>query len=266
MHNRYLVNWPPQELPGYAAIAVSVLGVVVSEGFLFIDAVVFGLLAHLGTILFITFSYHNFETERDVLGAILIIPVFRFVQAGMPVLTETTLVWLLVVYAPFLLGLAWYLWSNPSLDIGWIGRPFTFALYLPIVLALGFLLATVEFQIIQAEALIPLWEPQEVLILAVIMFGLVSLTEELIFRGILQRVITDRFGAPSGVAIASLLYGVVHSVYGSLPEIGFAIAVGLILGSIYHVTEGLTLVVIVHGLVNVLVFGMFPLLGPLLVL
>lgn len=266
MINRHLVDWSPRQLPGYAAVAVSVLGIVVSEGFLFNDAVVFGLLAHLGTILFITFSYHHFERERDVLGAILIVPVFRFVQAGMPVLTETTLVWLVLVYAPFLLGLAWYLWSNPSLDIGWIGRPFTFALYLPIVLALSFLLASVEFQIIQPEALIPLWEPQEVLILAVVMFGLVSLTEELIFRGILQRVIADRFGAPSGIAIASLLYGLVHSVYGVLPEIGFAIVVGLILGAIYHATESLTLVVIVHGLVNVLVFGMFPLLGPYLVL
>lgn len=265
MLNRHPVDLPRQQLPAYAAIGVSVLGVVISESFLFNDAVVYGLFAHLTTIVFITFAYHHLEAERDVLGAILIVPVFRFVNIGVPILTDTTLLWLPFVYAPFLLGLGWYLWSNPSLDVGWVGRPFTFVLSLPIVLALSFLLASVEFQIIQPEALIPLWVPQNILVLAVIMFGLVSLVEELIFRGILQGVIVDRFGAPAGIAIASLLYGAVHSVYGSPPEIGFALAVGLILGSIYHLTDSLTLVVIGHGLLNVLVFGMFPLLGPFLV-
>lgn len=265
MFNRHLAEFPTHQLPGLGVVAGAVLGVLVSEGFIFHDAVTYGLVAHLLTIVFATFGYQLFETERDVLGAILIIPVFRFVNLGVPVLIDTTLLWLPFVYAPFLLGLVWYLRSNPSLDIGWIGRPFTFVLYLPIVTALSFLLASIEFQIIRPESLIPIWVPQNVLVLAVIMFGLVSITEELIFRGILQGTLVERFGWPAGITVASLLFGAVHAGYGSPPEIGFAVGTGLLFGSIYHVTDSLSLVVIAHGLLNVLVFATFPLLGPLVV-
>lgn len=240
----------------------AVLGILGAETLLFHDIVFYGLVTHLAAIVFCTLALHWFETERDVLNALVLIPVFRIVNLGIPILTDLTLVWLLLVYAPFLPCLFWYAGALTSIKIGWVGRPLEFVLLLPIVTALGVLLASVEFQILQPEALIPVWHPQNLLVMTVVMTFFVALVEELMFRGIVQGALVDRYGAAFGILVASLLFGATHAGYGSPDEIAFAIGMGLVLGITYHLSRSLAAVVIAHGLVNVLVFAVYPHLGP----
>lgn len=215
------------------------------------------------TIAFCTIALTRFGTEEEVLGAIVLIPIFRLVNLGVPVVIEATLLWLPLIYGPFIPGLLWYVRSSP-VDIAWLRRPVVFALYLPIVVALSGLLASVEFEIIAPESLIPVWHLQNLLVLSVVMFVFVSVVEELIFRGLVQGTLVDRFGSVAGIVIASLLFGATHAGYSSGLEIGFAFGVGLFFGVVYQRSKSLVLVIIAHGLLNVLVFGVFPLLGPAL--
>lgn len=262
MRQRFEIGPARPYLRSVFVLVPAVSGVVGAEAFLFVDAVFYGLVTHLITIVFCTLGLHWFEAEHEVLSAMLVIPVFRIVNLGIPIVTDVTLIWLVMVYGPLLPGVFWYARSMTATDIGWIGRPIDFLLFVPIAAALGVLLASVEFQILQPEALIPVWHPQNVIVLAVVMTLFVALVEELMFRGIVQGSLVDRYGTVFGILVASLLFGVTHAGYGSPNEIGFAFGMGLLLGVVYHVSDSLSAIVIAHGVLNVLVFGVYPHLGP----
>ncbi|WP_292387699.1 CPBP family intramembrane glutamic endopeptidase, partial [Methanosarcina sp. UBA5] len=84
------------------------------------------------------------------------------------------------------------------------------------------------------------------------------LVEELIFRSILQTRLEDALGVKEAVLIAGLLFGLMHSGYGTFHEVLYTGFVGLLIGFIFYKTRSLPFVVIVHGLVNVFLFGVLP--------
>lgn len=122
-------------------------------------------------------------------------------------------------------------------------------------------LAEIEYGIITPAPLIPSLELRQVAVLAVVMVGFVGFVEELLFRGVLQRVLERRLGMLPGLLLASALFGLMHSVYGSPMAILFASVVGLLFGVLYDVTDSLVLVSVTHGLMNVFLFGIIPLTG-----
>lgn len=74
--------------------------------------------------------------------------------------------------------------------------------------------------------------------------GLSSLGEELLFRGLLVPV--------AGVVPAALLFGVAHQIKGPSRWVwaGWATAVGLMLGSVFALTGSLVGPLLAHGIVN----------------
>lgn len=262
--NKYLRNLSlPGGIQPAAIVGIPIIGIMVSETLLFYDQISLSLLGHITVIIYCTLGIRVFQDGREILGGLVLISIFRLVNLATPVITTSTLLWLPAIYGPFLPGLLWYVRSNRTYSVRWIGRPLKFVLYIPIVVGLTVILAPIEYFILQPESLIPLWVPRNVLVLSVIMVFFVSLVEEIIFRGILQGALVNRYGVMSGILVMSLLFGVSHAGFASTNEIGFAIAVGIIFGTIYHVTDSLFLPVLSHGLLNVLVFGLFPLQGAL---
>jgi membrane protease YdiL (CAAX protease family) len=49
-----------------------------------------------------------------------------------------------------------------------------------------------------------------------------------------------------------------HSGYGSMVEIFYAFLVGFIIGYMFYKTRSLPLVTMVHGFINVFLFGVIP--------
>jgi membrane protease YdiL (CAAX protease family) len=96
------------------------------------------------------------------------------------------------------------------------------------------------------------------LTLVIIMFVFVGLVEELIFRSILQTKLQQSIGMGSGLLVASALFGIMHSGYGSVYELLFATAAGLIIGYLYQKTGSLPFVTVIHGTINVLLLGVLP--------
>lgn len=84
------------------------------------------------------------------------------------------------------------------------------------------------------------------------------LLEEFLFRGIIQKNLVRRFGPLGGIAIASVLFGLIHLVP---QQIVYASCLGLILGTVYHLTGSLNSAITLHfvnnGLTSLLhmVFG-----------
>lgn len=122
-------------------------------------------------------------------------------------------------------------------------------------------LAEIEYGIITPAPLVPSLDPSQIAVLAVVMIGFVGFVEELLFRGILQQVLERRLGLVPGLVLASGIFALMHSGYGVRMELAFAGGIGLLFGVLYDLTDSLVLVAVMHGLLNVLVFGVIPLNG-----
>jgi hypothetical protein len=86
---------------------------------------------------------------------------------------------------------------------------------------------------------------------------LLGLTEELIFRGILQRSIekVDPFFA---IVLSALAFGAMHSVWVKPLEYVFTTYVGIILAVIYYRTRSLAIPVATHTVINFVLFQIIP--------
>lgn len=82
----------------------------------------------------------------------------------------------------------------------------------------------------------------------------VGLKEEIVFRGLLQNLLSDRWGKPAAIFLAALLFVAYH--IGTIPPTAFAygqaLICGLILGVIYAHTRSLWTVIWLHTLYDAL--------------
>lgn len=90
---------------------------------------------------------------------------------------------------------------------------------------------------------------------------LTCVAEEAFFRGFIQQSLSKRFGWITGVAIASLLFGLAH-IGGGLLLVAFAALAGVGYGLAYHYSSRLWVAVLFHFLFNFahLVFFTYPIM------
>jgi len=87
----------------------------------------------------------------------------------------------------------------------------------------------------------------------------VAPAEELLFRGVVQGLFRRAYGVVPAILLASALFGVAHWLAltgaGRLTYIAIAAVLGLVLGTVYELTENLAVPVVIHGLWNAFLFG-----------
>jgi len=95
--------------------------------------------------------------------------------------------------------------------------------------------------------------------------------EELLFRGVVQGTLRERFGPVPAIATASVLFGVAHaltlsgSIEGRLVYMAAIAVIGLVLGGLYEYTDNLTVPALVHGAYDATLFALIYVLttyGP----
>ena len=125
----------------------------------------------------------------------------------------------------------------------------------------GLLFGYLERLIIQPPAITPdlslaaVWWPA----LSLLLFT--GLSEELLFRGLLQTAAVKSLGAWWGILYISLLFGVMHIGWQSALDVVFVTVVGLFFGWVVHRTGSIFGVTIAHGLTNIMLFIVLPHLG-----
>lgn len=205
------------------------------------------------------------DEQLAVFQGYALLPVFRLVNLGMPMVVDTTIVWLPLVYGPLLPAGVLIALTTDSVDLhaGWRAA----VLGVPLWLVVSALLAELEYAILAPAPLAPsATDGAAVAVLGLVIIGAVGVVEELLFRGLLQQALVGELGPWPGVVVTSLVYGMMHSGYGLAAEIGFAVCFGLAIGLVYHRTDSLVAVAVVHGLTNVFLFGVIPYRGPVLAL
>lgn len=245
-------------------VVAIVTSILVTESLLYFgvfDGALWGYL-----LLFVAFTLAPLVTGRtattDVFRAFTLVPLFRLLNLGLPVFIASTLAWLPLVYGPVLLA-AYVLQDDLSAVELPTGRDVGVALlFLPAVLVGAILLGTLEYAIVDPAPVVESLALNELFLLVVVMVVFAGFVEEFVFRGILQRTIEAHSGRMAGIILSSLVFGAMHSSLQLPGEIVFGIGMGVVFAVLYDVTDNLVLITLLHGALNVFLFGVFPILGP----
>lgn len=219
------------------------------------------------TLLLLVLSFSIAVTKkhelRKIYQALLLLIIFRLVNFSMPIFFEKNLYSFVFIYAPLAIPISLavthqeviYEKMRDTLRKIWI--------YLPLSVLIGFAFGQAEYMLIGARELIPDLSLTNLLILIIIMVFIVGLIEEIIFRSILQTSLEGLFGSFMGIFLSSLLFGIMHSVYGTSYEMLYSFFVGGFLGYLFYKTRSLPLLVMIHGSMNVFLFGVLPHVGSI---
>jgi membrane protease YdiL (CAAX protease family) len=245
-------------------VAIPIAAIVMAELFLYMGEPQTGITLHVIILMGITLS-SIWVRESHVsfsLQALMLLPILRLLNISMPVFSETTLYLYIFIYTPLLIPI-YFITRHQKITLKQEG--FTLDklyFYIPLALVIGYLIGVAEWYTISAGNLIPDLSLKSILQLSFIMIFFVGFVEELIFRSLLQTRLQASFGMEKGLVLASLLFGMMHSGYGTPYELLLTASAGLILGYMFQKTGSLALVSVTHGSVNVFLFGFMPFLGP----
>lgn len=264
MFQRGKILWRLLESPRSTrmALTIPVFGILGSEVLLYHGLVPLALGGHLLTLVVGTLALVQFPGAISQFQALLLVSAFRLVNLGMPIFVEPTFYWLPLVYGSFLPAVLLVARTDAAVEIkpGWR----TAVLGFPALAVASVLLAETEYAILQPAPLVPNSDVASLAILGLLMVVFVGPVEEVLYRGILQGALEERFGSVFGLVLTSLLFAAMHAGFRSLPEVGFAFAFGLLAGVYYRFSDSLVSIAVVHGLLNLLLFAYYPLFGPLL--
>ena len=95
-------------------------------------------------------------------------------------------------------------------------------------------------------------------VIAILLFFVTGPSEELYWRGYLQRNLMVRFGQWQGWLLATTIYAAVHIWSFNFMLIGAAAVAGAFWGAMYWRFKNLTPVIISHSVWSMVIFAVFP--------
>jgi len=240
--------------------AIPVLCITTAELLIFSGRMGAAVWIHIGTLVALSLS-NMFIKDREVhkiYQALMLLPVLRLINLSMPIFFETTLYTFILVYGPLAIPVVFIvIYQKHSVEQIGISMK-NIGTYMILSVPLGFLLGLGEYMTIRTGYLIPDLTFENLLKLTIIMVFFVGLVEELIFRSILQTRLEEALNVQEALLITSLLFGLMHSGYGTFHEIFYTSFVGFIMGLIFYKTRSLPFIAVLHGFVNVFLFGILP--------
>jgi membrane protease YdiL (CAAX protease family) len=199
--------------------------------------------------------------KKNVLQSLLLLLMLRMINLAMPQFFTLSLLSYPMVYGVMFIPV-YYITRHQNITSLEIGIHFRrWYLYLPAALVIGAAIALLEFRILQPTSLILNLKLQNILQIVVVMFVFVAAVEELIFRSILQTRLEKVIGSYQAVFLTAFLFGIMHAGYGIVSEVIFATFIGAVLGFIFLKTRSFPFILVIHGTVNVLVFGILPIIS-----
>jgi membrane protease YdiL (CAAX protease family) len=123
---------------------------------------------------------------------------------------------------------------------------------------IGLILGVCEYFILHPPALVPSASWFNIAMGVFILFVFTGFLEELIFRSLLQVTGVQLFGG-TAIWIISILFGILHIGYFSTFDVVFAASVGLFFGYFALKTRSILGVSLAHGITNVTLYIILPL-------
>ena len=245
-------------------IVLPILGIAAGELMMFLNHEFIGLAIHVINLqlisLFIIFGRFSLSL-KNVFQSLILLLLMRIINLSMPQIFTITLLWYPLIYGVMFIPI-YIIIKNQQIQLKELGMDFgMLRIYLPAALLIGFGMALLEYRILQPVSLIENIRFSNLVLITIVMFVFVGAVEELMFRSILQTRLENVLGLKSGLILSSFLFGIMHANYGSVNEILFAVFFGIILGYIFQKTRSFPFIVSIHGITNVFLFGILPILS-----
>lgn len=262
---RRLVDWYAKRdisVPRLAVPGAPLALLLASEGAFHVGADAAGLTGHALVVLGSLWLLSQVEDWTDALTAVALLAALRLVSAAMPPFLPTPLGRTALVYAPFLPVVALGWWRRAGL-IAVANRQVTLRA-LPAVVVSALVFAQLQFLAAPPEPLVPTLGPADLALATLVVVPVVALVEETLFRGLLQRSLGAELGPVAAVGATALVFGVMRAGDGPAAGVLVAVLLGVALGALYEVTEGLLPVVVLNGLATLLYVTYLALTGGFL--
>jgi len=188
-------------------------------------------------------------------------PMIRLVSLTMPLARFRVIYWYLVTSIPLLVAaflIAWvagYTRKQIGVTRGNVGIQF-------LVGTSGLAFGWIEYLILRPERQAEALTLASLFVPALILMVCTGFSEELIFRGIMQRAAVESFGKMGWLYVAGI-FAMMHMGHASWVDIPFVFGVSLFFSWGVSKTGSILGVSIAHGLTNVVLFLILPLLQPL---
>lgn len=240
--------------------AIPVLCISLAEILIFLGDVGIAVIVHIGGLIALSLSniYVNDPEIQKIHQALMLLPILRLINLSMPIFFDTTLYTFVFIYGTLAIPAAVIIiYQKHSLEQIGVSMK-NIGLYMVLSVPLSFILGLGEYLTIKAEYIIPDLTFENLLKLTIIMVFFVGLIEELIFRSILLTRLAQVLSISESLLITSLLFGLMHSGYGTSYEIFYTTFVGFLMGLTFYKTKSLPFITVLHGFINVFLFGILP--------
>ena len=235
-----------------------ILLILIGEGLLFAGYQVLGVGVQAFNIVVVAIILATLHAERmQLVEALALISVFRVVNLSFALVSTVTIYWLATIYGVMYLPIIAIIihekmsWNDLGLDN--VRRS---VLLLPLGIFVGANFGVIEYAILTNKPLITNASASQFIQLSIVMILFVALVEELLFRVLLQTPLIERTGAILGILITSVIFGAMHMGYGSINELLFTTVASIVLGVAFYETRDLPLIVTIHGVNNIVLFGL----------
>lgn len=243
-------------------LGIPIVAIALAELMIYSGRKLPGMEIHALVLLGLSFSiiYIKNKDIQKTYQSFLLLPILRLVDFSMPLFYEEKLYNLIFIYCLLAIPVS-IAAINQEFTPAQLGITFKkIGIYIPLSIFMGLLLGAGEYIIVGKNPLIQDLSILNIINLTIIMVFLVSPIEEMIFRSILQTRLEIVLGGREALIVTSILFGLMHSGYGSIYEIFYITLVGAVIGYLYYGTRSLPLVALIHGFMNVFFFGILPLL------
>ena len=197
-------------------------------------------------------------SHRLLLGLALA-PLIRMLSLSLPLVRFPQLYWYLIISVPLFVAAALMVrvlgYSRDQVGLTVKRIPLQLLAGLT-----GVTFGVVEYYILKPDTLLqnPNWLSAAVA--SLILLVCTGFSEELMFRGIIQRASIQTFGR-FGLLYTALLFAILHIGYRSLPDLVFVFGVALLFGWVAEATWSVVGVTLAHGITNIVLFVVMPWLG-----
>jgi hypothetical protein len=196
--------------------------------------------------------------RRNLILGLSLVPLIRILSMAMPLVQLTQIYWYPIIYAPLLvatLAMMRVVKLKPS-DIGLVCHDLLTQIIIGI--SSGLVYGIMEYIILRPNPLVTDFTLQQLGFPAVVLLITTGLVEEIMFRGVLQRLAEPVMGFWQGAIYISLIFAILHVGFFSAVDIIFVLIVALSFAYTVKQTRSLIGVILAHGIANILLYLVMP--------
>ena len=202
------------------------------------------------------------SASRKLLLALCLAPLTRILSLSMPLAQFSPIYWYLIIYPPLFLA-AWVAMRRLNFTARETGLTVRKLRWQLVVGLTGIIFGVGEYLILRPEPLVSELYWAKMLLAASVLLAGTGFVEEFVFRGVVQRASMETLGR-WGLPYVALVFAVLHLIhYSTNPwDIPFVFIIALFFGWVVNRTGSLLGVTLAHGITNILLYVIIPLLVP----